>query len=80
MIQLRVEYFAVLREQRGVAEERVETAATTPAALYQELAAQHGLQAPTDTLRVAVNAEFTDWDATLSSGDTIVFIPPVAGG
>ena len=58
----------------------METGATTPAALYAELQERHGLAAPRDTLRVAVNAEFTEWQATLASGDTVVFIPPVAGG
>lgn len=80
MIQVKVEYFAVLREQRGLAEEFVETGAATPAGLYEELAGRHGLAAPRDTLRVAVNAAFCDWDAPLSSGDVVVFIPPVAGG
>jgi molybdopterin converting factor small subunit len=31
-------------------------------------------------LRVAVNAEFGDWSQPLAHGDTVVFIPPVAGG
>jgi molybdopterin synthase sulfur carrier subunit len=29
---------------------------------------------------VAVNTEFSDWHAPLKAGDTVVFIPPVAGG
>ncbi len=80
MIQLKVEYFAVLREQRGAAEELVETVAATPADLYAELAERHALQAPRETLRVAVNEEFCDWDSALANGDVVVFIPPVAGG
>ncbi len=31
-------------------------------------------------LRVAVNAEFGDWQQPLADGDAVVFIPPVAGG
>jgi molybdopterin converting factor small subunit len=31
-------------------------------------------------LKVAINDEFAAWDTQLASGDTIVFIPPVAGG
>jgi len=31
-------------------------------------------------LKVAVNTEFSDWSRRLISGDTVVFIPPVAGG
>jgi molybdopterin converting factor small subunit len=31
-------------------------------------------------LRVAVNSNFGDWAQPLAAGDTVVFIPPVAGG
>ena len=31
-------------------------------------------------LRVAVNSEFGEWEQPLSEGDSVVFIPPVAGG
>jgi molybdopterin converting factor small subunit len=31
-------------------------------------------------LKVAINAEFGDWAQPLAEGDTVVFIPPVAGG
>jgi molybdopterin converting factor subunit 1 len=80
MIQVRVEYFALLREQRGLSDELVETDAATPAALYRELAARHGFTPAQDALKVAVNAEFRDWEQALASGDVVVFIPPVAGG
>jgi molybdopterin converting factor small subunit len=42
MKQVRVQYFALLREQAKRGEEKVETAAGTPAALYAELARRHG--------------------------------------
>jgi len=31
-------------------------------------------------LKVAVNEQFSDWSHLLRDGDTVVFIPPVAGG
>ena len=37
MKAVRVQYFAILREQRGVAEESLETEAATPADLYDVL-------------------------------------------
>ena len=80
MIQVKVEYFALLREQRGLADELVETDAATPAALYRELAARHGFSAGVETLKVAVNTEFREWGDPLANGDVVVFIPPVAGG
>jgi molybdopterin-guanine dinucleotide biosynthesis protein A len=78
--QIRVQYFALLREQARCSEEQVSTAARTPRELFAELTAQHGFTLPADMLKVAVNTEFADWGQPLSSGDTVVFIPPVAGG
>lgn len=77
---LRVQYYALLREQAGRSEERLESAARTPRELYEELRARHGFTLPADLLRVAVNAEFGDWSQPLAAGDEVVFIPPVAGG
>jgi molybdopterin-guanine dinucleotide biosynthesis protein A len=39
---LRVQYFALLRDQAGRAEESLSTTATTASELYAELAARHG--------------------------------------
>ena len=79
-MQVQIQYFAVLREQAGRAEERRETAASTPEALYEEVRQAHGLALPRSMLRVAINDEFSVWSAPLRDGDRVVFIPPVAGG
>ena len=80
MPTLDVHYFAILREQRGVSQEKLTTAAATPAALYDELRARHGFTLPGDRVRAAVNDAFVDAATPLRDGDRIVFIPPVAGG
>jgi sulfur-carrier protein len=80
MPALTVQYFAILREQRGVAEEKLATTAATPAALYAELRARHGFTLPADRVRAAVNDEFVAATAALRDGDRVVFIPPMAGG
>jgi molybdopterin synthase sulfur carrier subunit len=80
MITINVQYFAILREQRGVSQEKLTTSATTPAALYDELRARHHFTLPGDRIRAAVNDAFVDSAAPLKDGDRIVFIPPVAGG
>jgi molybdopterin converting factor subunit 1 len=80
MPMIRLKYYALLREQAGCGEERLETAARDPAALYDELARRHGFSLPQAQLKVAVNAEFSDWSRPLADGDEVVFIPPVAGG
>jgi len=78
--RLRVRYFAVLREQAGRSTEELETQASTPRELYEELRRRRGLTLSPEFLRVAVNDEFGDWRAPLADGDTVVFLPPVAGG
>jgi len=75
-----LQYFAVLREQAGCSEERLTTAAATPAELYEEVRARHGFTLPLALLRVAVNEEFREWSTPLVANDRVVFIPPVAGG
>ncbi len=80
MKNLTVQYFAILREQRGLAAEKLATSAASPTALYEELRAKHRFTLPADRVRAAVNDEFVAADAPLREGDRIVFIPPVAGG
>ncbi len=77
---VQVQYFAILREQRGLSEERISTAAATPAALYEELRGRHGFALPGDRVRAALNGDFAPASTLLRDGDSLVFIPPVAGG
>lgn len=78
--EIRVQYYALLREQAGRSAETLSTRARTPRELYAELAARYPFTLPAEMLRVAVNAEFGDWAQPLRPGDAVVFIPPVAGG
>ncbi len=80
MKTLRIQYFALLREQRGLTQEQIATDAATPQALYEELRVRHGFTLPADRVRAAINGEFASADALLREDDEIVFIPPVAGG
>lgn len=75
-----VQYFAVLREARGLAEEEIWTSAETVGDLYDDLKARHGFELDRDRLKLVVNEDFDVWSRPVREGDTIVFIPPVAGG
>jgi molybdopterin converting factor subunit 1 len=79
-MQLKIQYYAPMREQAGRSEETVDTSAATPTDLYGELAARYGFTLSREQLKVAVNSEFSDWSRPLAAGDAVVFIPPVAGG
>ena len=80
MPKISVQYFAILREQRGLSHEELASDATTPAELYDALRNQHGFTLPGDRVRAAVNGEFVEPLHVLKEGDEVVFIPPVAGG
>ena len=78
--RITVQYFAVLREKRGMAEEDLWTSARTAAEIYDELDSRHGFDLERRRLKLVINEEFAEWSSEVSEGDTIVFIPPVAGG
>jgi molybdopterin-guanine dinucleotide biosynthesis protein A len=78
--EIRVQYYALLREQAGRSDETLVTAANNPLELYAELRARYPFTLPVEMLRVAINSEFGEWSRPLEAGDAVVFIPPVAGG
>ncbi len=80
MKHVRVQYFAMLREQARCSEETVGTAAATPAELYEELRRRHGFAAAAAQVKVAIDDDFAAWDAPLADGARVVFVPPFAGG
>lgn len=80
VLRLQVRYFALLREQAGRGAEELQTRARTPLELYRELQQRRGLALAPEFLRVAINDEFGEWRASLAEGDTVAFLPPVAGG
>lgn len=77
---IKLTYFAILAEQAGLMEEVRSTTADTYGQLYQELMEQYQFSLPLENIKVAVNGEFVNMHQSISAGDQIVFIPPVAGG
>lgn len=78
--RINVQYYALLREQAGRSSEALVTHATTPRELYEELKGRYPFSLAPEMLRVAINSEFGEWAQALNDGDSVVFIPPVAGG
>ena len=75
-----VQYYAALREQRGLSNEKIETDCHTLNDLYKELRNKHGFKLDADVLKVAVNNEFVDLSREINENEHIIFIPPVSGG
>jgi len=78
--QIRLRYFAILREHVGSSCEKRETTSTTVGELYNEIKEEKDFGLEKESIRIALNGDFVELDCSLSDGDEIVFIPPVAGG
>ena len=78
--KIHVSYYALLREERGLNEELVETCSETVKEFYEELRNKYHFKLSPGILKVAINNTFSLWNTVLNSGDKIIFIPPVAGG
>jgi molybdopterin synthase sulfur carrier subunit len=83
-VTIRVRLFAAIRETLGREQVDLSLAeGATPEHAWQELLLLDGrgeLAKRRDTLAAAVNRKYATFDAPLSDGDEVVFIPPVSGG
>ena len=85
MMNVKVLFFAGLRESLGVASDTVRLMpGTSTVGALRDLIAARGVPwsvlATMPNLRVAVNQQVVDFDATIKSGDEVAFFPPVTGG
>lgn len=80
MKQFTVKWFAAYREATGLAEERVQSSADSPAELFAEMAEQHPDLGQYSRSLVAINDQMASWNTPLNGGEQVLFFPPVAGG
>ncbi|MEP5152347.1 molybdopterin converting factor subunit 1 [Planktotalea sp.] len=77
-------YFAWVRERIGLPKEKVETSAKTVMDLVEELRAREERYAlafsDIGALRVAVDQDLTDFDASIENAREVAFFPPMTGG
>ena len=77
-------YFAWVRERIGLPKEHIETTAATVAELVDELKSREERYAvafaDVRALRVAVDQELTDFDASIANAREVAFFPPMTGG
>ena len=83
-MKVTIKYFASIREAIGQGSEVRDTAATTLAALRDELLAATPAHAASlargRAVRMALNQVMSDEAALLSEGCEVAFFPPVTGG
>lgn len=86
MINIKVLYFARLKEALGIGEEALELPGEIDSVsqLKQFLAQRGGpwqqLVCEEGNYLVSINQEFAIGDQTIQSGDEVAFFPPVTGG
>lgn len=81
-MRVRVRFFASLREAAGVNELALDLPSpSTVETCFAALADRFppiGKKRP--RLSASINRQYASFDASLSEGDEVVFIPPVSGG
>ena len=79
-LQIRVIYFAKLRDLIGLDEEIFSMKeGDDPSDVLASIKKKHKIDVGAN-FKIAVNDEFSKWDIKLNNGDRLVFIPPVTGG
>jgi molybdopterin synthase catalytic subunit len=81
-MQVRVLFFGRLKDIVGLAEESAEFSA---GARVADVFASYGTRFPElekfrPSVAAAVNQQYSEWTAPVSSGDEVAFLPPVSGG
>jgi MoaD family protein len=77
---VRVRFFAVFRENAGVALHELQTSAETVADLFTEMTILFPALKAESAALVAINDVMVSWDQMIGEGDEVLFFPPVAGG
>jgi len=81
---MKILYFAWLRERIGEPFDEVETNAATVSDLVAELSAREDRYAAAfadiTAVRVALDQELSDFDASLEGVSEVAFFPPMTGG
>ena len=81
MKSIEVKYFSSLRDASKKNSELLTLDSPKKASeIFDELNRKYKFTLDRTYIKVAVNEAYRDWDTLLEGGETLVFIPPVAGG
>jgi molybdopterin converting factor small subunit len=79
-IKVKVRYFALVGERRGVQTEDYETAASTARQLLHEIEAGKVIPLTTNISKALINDKYAEWDDPIKEGDLITLLSPFSGG
>ena len=81
---MKILYFAWVRERIGLPSEELENRSGTVRDLIEDLRAREERYAAAfedlSALRVAVDQQLTDFDASIEGASEVAFFPPMTGG
>ena len=81
MKSIQVKYFSSLRDASKKDQETLSIDSPKKASqIFDELNERYDFHLDKTYVKVAINETYRDWDTLLDGGETLVFIPPVAGG
>ena len=79
-MKIKVKYFALVGERRGVQTDDYETEAATARQLLREIEASKKIPLTTNISKAMVNNRFVEWDEPIRDGDLVTLLSPFSGG
>ncbi len=76
-MQIKVKFFASLREQMGTDGQIVESSGPLSISGVWQLVTDYS---PPENLLCSRNLKYVDWEESVEDGDEVAFFPPVTGG
>jgi len=80
MKKINVLFFGKLKELWNTNKLSLEIQCNDVDSLYSELLKTASEAPHKQSIKVAINDEFVEWDSSINNGDTIAFLPPASGG
>lgn len=81
MLNIKIQYFANLREKAGQNfEETKINDGTTLEELYSSLSSKYSFPLQFKLIKAAIGSSYVQNNYKIKDGDVVTFIPPVAGG
>lgn len=77
---IKVCYFALVGERRGIQTDPYETEAATARQLLHEIEANKTIPLTTNISKAVINGKFSEWDDPIKDGDLVTLLSPFSGG
>jgi len=79
-MKIQLKYYSHFAQWTGKEKDTLETTYTTAREIYLFQKDLFKFTFPIESIRLAINDEFCDWDTELKEDDKLVYIAPVSGG